>query len=619
MTRFFESDAALRGDLTSDKISARLLPSLEEMRSFFSMKKDSSQEKSRIIGCPTTCENGKTYLVGHVQNTDDELLPKTVQTAQTVLPLIELYQLPPEQQSQALKAGAGTFTHGLQTQLDEMKQGILVGDNKGVMNLVDTGKAVLNVLSIIPDAIQIEVESLYSPARADLHADELGVKLRSIGTGAQAAVMAGQEVLAATDRYLDQTLTHKIHPAAPLSNAIEAWNHQSTFQKTEQATELLVSMITPGAAGEVLKGTEFAAHMAKMQKFLSTANRLSAAERDLLFQQLISESNNLRPEFAAAGDAASTVRSERDGVLFAKAVPEEKNLGTTHPKATDSAQSKFQTRQTTKFGDGPDDHKVPTSSFDEQPENQTVKKQSKGTDKSRPELIEAAEQAIAEMVEVRGPVAKWRLQAVKATLGHLPKEDVIAVHQKDYKVLVTNKLVDAKDRFPESMREGNELKKFLQAHKKSTRAITIPETKTIVLFKRQEWSATVNTTRHEFAHALADIYGWEQDKKLEKAYFRNAEKLEKRYKELGKQVATYQKESIRVEEKDYKEFEELHSIKNWITDDKKDGFFETIADLYAIAHGGSQSHQIDKILESRFSRLMKDMEQQNWFRARSNH
>ncbi len=115
-------------------------------------------------------------------------------------------------------------------------------------------------------------------------------------------------------------------------------------------------------------------------------------------------------------------------------------------------------------------------------------------------------------------------------------------------------------------------------------------------------SSVEGIVRHEAAQKLGQIYKWSE---FEKVYEYDKKYLSNLLERLNQPTIKFS-ERIKIKrlsrEIDSKYLEE------------GSGFFQTTADLYAIAHGGSSNPGGDEILKEAFKELYNAMNNHNWFR-----
>lgn len=115
-------------------------------------------------------------------------------------------------------------------------------------------------------------------------------------------------------------------------------------------------------------------------------------------------------------------------------------------------------------------------------------------------------------------------------------------------------------------------------------------------------SSVEGIVRHEAAQKLGQIYKWSD---FEKVYEYDKKSLSNLLERLNQPTIKFS-ERIKIKrlsrEIDSKYLEE------------KSGFFQTTADLYAIANGGSSNPGGDEILKEAFKGLYNAMNDRNWFR-----
>jgi hypothetical protein len=220
-------------------------------------------------------------------------------------------------------------------------------------------------------------------------------------------------------------------------------------------------------------------------------------------------------------------------------------------------------------------------------------------------LADAARNALREMIETRGNISLERHNALRNTLGRLPQDDLLLVHKAGYKAYLTNSVRAAKDRFPSEFQDGAAATIFIRHGIEDATAVTIPETKSMILFTNNGYTGTAYDARHEFAHAMANVCGWEENKLLQEAYQRTASKLRKQFEHLQSEGMV-----------DNRELVQLKKIRPWFANPDSERFREAVADAYAVTHGGSRGAEFDMIFEDKFSPLIKMMSEAQWFRPK---
>lgn len=108
--------------------------------------------------------------------------------------------------------------------------------------------------------------------------------------------------------------------------------------------------------------------------------------------------------------------------------------------------------------------------------------------------------------------------------------------------------------------------------------------------------------RHEAAQQLSKIYKWSDFEGIYNC----------RRTELLDLIGDLDKASMDMSEKN-----RIRKLKNLLYPkylEENSGFYQTIADIYAIAHGGSPTPKVDKVLQESFEGLFTSIASANWFR-----
>lgn len=490
--------------------------------------------------------------------------------------------------SRVLKAGVTAFNGELKHQGAEI--GRAAGDTLketvvGAIGLVDDALGALVSTPILlansamplvgnPALIGEDAQGMWAHGLRNFQSanDVIGRHSRDVAKYTTSVVSSGD--LSKPLRDAAEFAARQSHDAAHLaSEEMDRREHRSTYEKAKEISNLLLAVPVLEVAGL----------RAFTARAVAQANELSVAERTRFFEEAIARCNQILD------------KSESTIAKFSK------------PHESESSALKHKLSETAEL-DHAESADVRGSVRRSDKSMEKPQHPNEDSEHGR-ELTETVKATIAEMVELRDDITSVRQDAVRNVLSRLPQQDVLQVHKAGYKILLTNGVRAAKDKFPDDYREGKGLKKFLgEALKGDTTAITIPQTKAIILFTNNGYTGTSFDARHEFAHAMADVCGWEKNQKLREAYDRIAGRLRTQFYEL--------ESGDRLDEPKY---EELRKIKGWFEGEPNlhdDRFYETVADMYAIAHGGSRDAGIDMILEDKFGELLKLMQDVNWFRPK---
>ena len=343
-------------------------------------------------------------------------------------------------------------------------------------------------------------------------------------------------------QYARDTVAGKVHPVHDLSAAAHhmehRWESLPTREKAAVATEVVLSLVLMERVSAVAGSLVAAPRTGTIEKMRELCTRIDRRFADV---------DATIARYNGAGDAAShTLPVGRRTCRISDGEGEASiNSRVRHARADE-----------------------PDKPIENGQERIRKPEDSARNVESQP-LKEAAHEARLHMLEVRGPVARWHEQAVCRAMDALPDKDILAVREGNYKVYIVNQLKDAKDRFPQDIDE-----KLFLLSTEHAQAITIPETQSMIFpqvyrdgttrkFVTQTAAKMENNTRHEFGHALADVFGWEKDVELQTIYENIARKLLR---------------ELRSTEPD-----DLLAIRSLIKYPSDDKFHEILAELYAIS------------------------------------
>ncbi|MGH9552318.1 MAG: hypothetical protein ACRD3W_23225 [Terriglobales bacterium] len=479
------------------------------------------------------------------------------------LPPLELIEtkfsrLNNEQKLQVIESGVNNFSQSISHEVEQAKEGVGEGAFKFGKGMVDLGIG----------AAQLAWNAATLPQQAEnfgaLCANDPAKAFAEIQNNLEATRKASEltgKLWNAGAQYTSDAFTGKVNPFSDIAHKIESeeekWEHLSTKEKAAAGTELLLSFIPLERGCALAKTAMEATGPSRLEAMRALCTKIDEglAKVDKTISKYTCEAKSL--EDSSPSDVRQHAARRKGGPSESSETPE------------------------------------------------------------KPEEVEALpiNSIISKMFEIRGKIEPRRIGAITDALGDFPETDLRGIQKSGYKILITNSLEEAKDCFPKGSREGGGLAEFLRKNKDAY-GITVPQTKTMILFTDRNLTGNMNTARHEFAHAMAHICGWEKNKSLLTKYTNIAATMNDRFKDLRLEAKEAEAAGRTLSKAGERELEDLIQIEDWFDKPPQYSFNETVADMYAIAHGGSNGLEVDTILEDRFAPMMQAMEARQWYRQR---
>ncbi len=217
------------------------------------------------------------------------------------------------------------------------------------------------------------------------------------------------------------------------------------------------------------------------------------------------------------------------------------------------------------------------------------------------------------------------IDEVYKALNTLPAEDIKAVEQAGWRIRADKTIADIDKRIArykeKTTDSSNEYSLGLTVPKDTPRSqwpgdrtkhpeIMLPE---YAKSPEGHWLSQLEietadyVTRHEFGHAYAETKGLERNPMLFHLYRICRNNTANEWIDFADKATPLSLEQT-------ERFNELKSIGYYIDD--KSGFSETMAELYAIDHGGLQ-YAFQTSLANTFKPLLDNLRNENWYRARN--